>query len=203
MNVPLVLFAFTELNIVQDTRQCPINDGLLRPYFQARGLLGGSSRLLGKLDNGVPTLRGREANNRGSCLHLFVWPERPANVILFEDLDKLRDPLIGVFARLSQPDRHVVLNTEVDVSLHGRLLSGSVIAVKSVYSVLVKRRPEDGKISVPLSTAEDENVVVVDLTNGRGQTLVERLKRSVEALQPGIVVFPVCPPGAACISRMM
>src|SRR5216683_2723950 len=84
-------------------------------------------------------------------------------------------------SQLSEPDRHVVLIAEVDVSLHGHLLRWSVIAVKSVYSVLVERRPEDGKISVPLSTAKDENVVVVDLTNGRGQTLVERLKGGVEA----------------------
>jgi hypothetical protein len=187
VNIALVLSAFTELNVVQDPCQCPVNDRSLRPYFQTRGLLGGRSRLLGKPDDGVPAHRRREANDRGGRLHLFVRPEGPANVILFEDLDKLRNPLIGVFTRLSEPDGHVVLITEVDISRHGRLLGWSVIAVKSVYSVLVERRSEDGKISVLLGAAEDKNVAVVDLTNGRGQTLVERLKRGVEASQPGIV----------------
>ena len=63
-----------------------------------------------------------------------------------------------------------MLIAEVDVRLHRRLLSWGVVAVKTVHNVLVERRSEDGKISVPLSTAEDENVVVIDLIQKKALT---------------------------------
>ncbi len=140
MNIPWILRAFSKLDIVQDTCECAVNDGLLRTYFQTRSFLGCSSRQLGKLDDTVPALWRSEADDRGGRVHLLVRPEGPADVVLLEHRDKLRNPFIGVFAGFSKPDRHVVLIAEVDIFLHRRLLCRSVIAVKSVYSVFVEWR---------------------------------------------------------------
>ncbi len=149
MNVPLVLRAFTELDIVQNPSERSVDHSLLRPHLQPRSLFGSRPRLLAKLNNAVPPLGCREADNRCRSLHLLIRPEGPADIVLFQNSNELRNPLVRIFPRLSKPHWNVIPIAKINVRLHSRLLRRSMVAVKRIHGVLVERRPEDGKSYCP------------------------------------------------------
>lgn len=88
-----------------------------------------------------------------------------ANVILFRCFDERCDPLVLVPARLAQPDRHVALVAEIQVFLDYALVSGGPVFVERIDDVFIERRPENFEVRVPLSPAEDQNVIASSNAN--------------------------------------
>ena len=109
--------ALPKLNIVQNPSESAVDERLLGTHLKTWRLLGRCPRQFGELDYAVPSLGSGEGDDRGGRLHLFVWPEGPADVVLFQHRDELCDPVVGVFAGFTEPDRNLVLLAEVDILL--------------------------------------------------------------------------------------
>src|SRR5579862_9526976 len=62
-----------------------------------------------------------------------------------------------------------------------------MIAMEGIDRVLVEGLSEYGEIVIPLRATEDEDVMRVDLADGRRNTFVKRLQGSVELLKPSVV----------------
>src|SRR2546427_544359 len=115
------------------------------------------TRAVRKGDNRLPFRWSIYRCDTRSSVEFLVRPETPADVVLFQQGPEGSDPLIRIFTRLSHPNRHIVFVTEIKVLLNGSFVHVHPILVKSVGELIVKRRPKNFEVAVPLRAAEQDD----------------------------------------------
>src|SRR5205807_7558137 len=160
---------------------------LVRPRLQPILHVSDVALKLHELYDFSPIGRWNYADDCRRLFHLLVRPESPADVIFFERLHKLRDPLVGVLSGLAHPDRHIKVFAKIDVFPQHTLIRRRPIFVKRVRDIGIERLTENRKVAVPLRTAEKEDVVSIDFADLRRHLLVERFEERIQRFELGIV----------------
>ena len=132
--------------------------------------------MIGKRNDRVPLRRLLYRCDAGGGVQFLVRPEAPTYPVAFKQRPEGGHPFILIFARLAHPDGHVVLVAEIDIFLDGLLLHVHPIFMKGVSQPLVKRRPEDFEIGIPLCPSEKDHVIFIHAPNSGHNLSVERLK---------------------------
>ena len=73
----------------------------------------------------------------------------------------------------------MVVLPKVEIGLNGGLLGSHPVFVEGVHHVRVKGRPEDIEVGIPLGSAEDDDVVGIDLADAGDDAAVKRLEPGV------------------------
>src|SRR6516165_6875144 len=108
LQIPCIHATFFHADVLHKLSESAGDRLLFRPRLQPVFHVARAPREFCELHDFVP-VRGREnAHHRRGLAHLLIRPESPADVVLFQRLCELCDPLVGIFAGLSHPDRHVV-----------------------------------------------------------------------------------------------
>src|SRR5215469_9741987 len=108
----------------------------------------------GELDDLSPVSRWDNADDGGRFFHLLIRPESPPDIIVFQGLHELRDPVVGVLPGFTHPDRHIILFPKVDVLSYHAFIWSRPVFVEGVGDVRVKGLAEDREVAVPLRTPE-------------------------------------------------
>src|SRR5215831_19017288 len=111
-----------------------------------------AARKLGKFDDLSPVSWRDNADDRRRFFHLLIRPESPPDIIAFQGLHELGDPLIGILPGLPHPDRHIILFPKVDVLPYHAFIWSRPIFVEGVGDVRVKGFTKDREVAVPLGT---------------------------------------------------
>src|SRR5258708_7919764 len=103
----------------------------------------GAAWKLGEIHDFSPISRRDNADDCGRFLHLLIGPESPSDIVCFKHLYELRDPLIGILARFTQPDWHIVTLTKINVLLDHTSVWRRPIFVEGIYDIRIERLAED------------------------------------------------------------
>src|SRR6185437_675764 len=140
----------------------------------------GGSWSLREADNRIPFRRRVYRNSTRARVHSFVRPEAPANVVLIQQRPEGSNPLVGVFAGLTHPHRHIVFLAKIQILLNGPLIYVHPVFMKSVDEFCVKGRSKNFEVRVPLCTTKKDDVVTVDLSYAGHNPAIEWLQHWVQ-----------------------
>lgn len=144
--------------------------------------LVGTAIGIGEVDHSLPALRHRIAVHAGVA-HLLVWPIGVADVVLAHGAAEVGLPLHGVVTKFTHIHRAIGLVAEVDIRLDGLLGGRATVAMAGVHELRVELPVGEAlEGAIPLRTAEQDDVVGIDLADHGSDALIKRLDQLVELL---------------------